>query len=113
VIINYFMVVSILLSLFFVPYWRMPIGNEWIPAIGIGIVGFVGQVFMTKAFQLEEASVLAPFKYLELFYAIFLGWIFFHESYTIWAVLAMMVIIGGMLLNVYAKHRMFKINHKM
>jgi len=65
-IINYFLSLATISGLAFVSYWRMPIGEEWWSVIGIGIFGLIGQVFMTKAFQLEEASILAPFKYLEL-----------------------------------------------
>ncbi len=103
VIINYFMVTAVFFSLFFIPYWRMPEPSQWISVIGIGIFGLAGQVFMTKAFELEEANVLAPFKYLELFYAILLGIAFFDERYDLFAYLAMATIIFGMMLNVYAK----------
>ena len=81
-IINYFMIVSIAVSLLFANHWRMPVGNEWFPVAGIGVLGLIGQVFMTKAFQTEETSVLAPFKYMELVWALIMGYFFFSESYT-------------------------------
>ena len=80
-IINYFMICSIILSLFFVQEWRMPLSHEWGSVIGIGILGLIGQVFMTKAFQTEETSVLAPFKYMELVWALIMGYFIFHETY--------------------------------
>ena len=82
-IINYFMMVSILGSICFIGKWVIPTGNEWMSVFGIGIFGMIGQIFMTKAFQLEEASVLAPFKYMELVYAIIFGYFFFAESYDL------------------------------
>ncbi len=102
-IIYYFMVVSILGSLFFLPYWRMPIGTEWLPVIAIGALGTIGQVYMTKAFQLEETSVLAPFKYMELIYALVIGFFLFGEKYNLIVLLGMGLIIIGMLTNVYWK----------
>ena len=102
-IINYFMMFSIIASLFFISEWRWPVSDEYLSVISIGIFGLIGQVFMTKAFQLEETSVLAPFKYMELVYALCLTYFFFGETYTIMAVLGMLCIIGGMLLNVYIK----------
>lgn len=102
-IINYFMVVCMIGGLFFVQHWRMPIGNEWYFVIGIGFLGWIGQVFMTQAFQTEEASTLAPFKYMELVYALFLGFLIFDETYTILASLGMFLIIIGMVGNVYFK----------
>lgn len=104
-IINYFMLFSITVSLLFLPYWRMPISGEWIAVGLIGVFGLVGQVLMTKAFAIEETSVLAPFKYMELVFAFFLALIFFGESYTLISLIGMLLIISGMLINVAIKSR--------
>ena len=104
-IINYFMVISISVSLFFLPHWRLPHVHELTSVIGIGVFGLVGQVFMTQAFQTEETSVLAPFKYMELVYALIMGYFFFGESYSILPFLGIVCIMGGMILNVVAKKR--------
>ena len=104
-IINYFMVISIVTSLFFYQNWRIPFDDEWPSVIGIGIFGLIGQVFMTRAFQLEEASVLAPFKYMELIYALILGFFFFGEVYSWLPFLGILLILGGMLMNVWAKNQ--------
>ncbi|GAB5401314.1 MAG: DMT family transporter [Aureisphaera sp.] len=104
-IINYFMVTSILGSLFFVESWRVPFGIEWLWVVLIGIFGLVGQVFMTRAFQLADTNTIAPFKYMELVYALGLGLIFLDEEHSYMALLGMLLIIIGMVLNVYAKSR--------
>ena len=102
-IINYFMTISMLVSLCFISQWIMPNGHEWKSVIGIGIFGLIGQVFMTKSFQLEEASTLAPFKYMELVYALIMGFFFFGETYTLFAFGGIVLILSGMLMNVKAK----------
>ena len=104
-IINYFMVVSILVSLLFINSWRMPIGNEWYPVAGIGILGMIGQIFMTRAFQTEDTSMLAPFKYMELVWALIMGYFLFGETYSWLPLLGIILIIIGMLLNVYSKNK--------
>lgn len=104
-IINYFMGVSILASLAFIPHWRMPIQNEWYAAVLIGIFGLIGQIFMTRAFSLQEATVLAPFKYMEIVYALIMGFIFFGEGYTLLSMAGILLIIGGMVCNVIAKKK--------
>jgi len=104
-IINYFMVVTIAVSLFFINHWRMPVGNEWFPVVGIGILGLIGQVFMTRAFQTEDTSMLAPFKYMELVWALIMGYFLFGETYSWLPFLGIVLIIMGMMLNVYAKNR--------
>ncbi|MEL6833347.1 MAG: DMT family transporter [Bacteroidota bacterium] len=104
-IINYFMVVSMLLGLCFVNRWRMPVGDEWPAVLGIGVFGLIGQVFMTKAYQLVEASVLAPFKYAGLIYALFIGYFFFKETFTLLPLIGIALIVLGMLLNIYGKRK--------
>ena len=102
-IINYFMMCSLTLSICFIQYWRMPIGNEWLAVCGIGTTGLIGQIYMTRAFQTEETSVLAPFKYMELIYAMIMGYFMFDESYELVPMLGIILIMGGMLSNVWAK----------
>ncbi len=104
-IINYFMVVSMLLGVCFINRWRMPGGDEWPAVIGSGVFGLIGQVFMTKAYQLVEASVLAPFKYAGLIYALIIGYFFFQETFTLMPLLGIGLIVLGMLLNIYGKRQ--------
>jgi drug/metabolite transporter (DMT)-like permease len=104
-IINYFMVVCMLVGLCFVSYWRFPLPHEWRSVIGIGIFGLFGQVFMTIAFKYSEASVLAPFKYMELVYALIMGYVFFGEGYTLLPMLGIVLIIAGMVMNIYGKEK--------
>lgn len=103
VIINYFMVISMLFSICFIPYWRMPESSELFPLGAIGIMGLIGQVLMTKAFALEESTVVVPFKYLEVIYVLVFGFFIFGEAYTFKAIVAMGIIIWAMLLNLYGK----------
>lgn len=102
-IINYFMITCMVGGLLFLKYWRMPVGIEWLFVSSIGVFGCIGQIFMTKALEQEEASVLAPFKYMELVYAIIMGFFFFGESYTILSAMGIALIMLGMIGNVWAK----------
>ncbi|WP_272973631.1 DMT family transporter [Croceibacter atlanticus] len=102
-IINYFMVCSIIGSLFFINKWRMPIGQEWWFVCSIGVLGMIGQIFLTKSFQLAETSVVAPIKYMELVYALIFGFFLFGEHYTLFPILGMSLIVLGMLWNVWLK----------
>lgn len=87
------------------PIWQMPVGIEWVSLISIGIFGLIGQIFMTRAFQLEETSVLAPFKYMELIYALILGYFIFNESYQPIALAGIFLILVGMLSNIFVKDK--------
>ena len=107
-VINYFMTISILASLLFINEWRLPIGQEWLAVAGLAACGTIGQIFMTIAFQSEETSILAPFKYMELVYALIMGYFFFGETYTIMPLIGILLIILGMIMNVLSKSKKMK-----
>ena len=104
-IINYFIVACVIISLFSFPFWTWPTPDQYLPLVAIGIAGLLGQVFMTYAFKLEETSVVAPFKYMELVWALIMTYFFFGETHTIETFMGMALIVAGMLLNVYFKSR--------
>lgn len=104
-IINYFMSITVLLSLFTIAYWKMPEGIDWLYFAGMGITGLIGQVFMTNALKLGETNTVAPFKYMELVYALLFGFFIFGENYTSIAFIGILLIVGAMIMNVVAKAR--------
>ncbi len=106
VIINYFMSIGVLIGgVFTVLYGKMPIGTDWWWFLGMGIAGFFGQLFVTQAFQMAEANKIAPISYLEVVFSLLLGFFFFGETHSYWSLLGILLIIGGMLLNLVVKGR--------
>lgn len=104
VIIFYFMGLAVLVGFIFgLPHWQTPAGIDWLYFILIGILGFIGQWYMTRAFQVEEANIVAPFKYMEVIYALVMGYFIFGESYRILALLGIALVIVGMVGNVLVK----------
>ena len=104
-IINYFMFFSIVGSLFFVSHWRMPSGVEWYWVCSIGVLGMIGQLFLTRSFQLAETNVVAPIKYMELVYALLFGFFLFGESYGFWPIVGMLLLVFGMVFNIWLKRK--------
>ncbi|MEM6803444.1 MAG: DMT family transporter [Bacteroidota bacterium] len=104
VIVNYFMFIASLTGLIFSWHiWIWPQGQEWLILSSIGIFGFFGQFFMTKAFQIEKTSKVAPMKYMEAIFALLVGWLWLGETYSAWAFVGIVLILAGMLLNVFFK----------
>jgi drug/metabolite transporter (DMT)-like permease len=104
VVVNYFMVIAALVggvgSIF---VWKNPVGWQWAMLFSLGIFGYLGQLYMTKAFQIAEANKVAPMKYLEAVFAILVGWTWFGETYTYLGIFGMFLVIAGMLLNIIWK----------
>ena len=55
-----------------------------------------------------ETNVIAPLKYLEVFFAVIVGVVFLGEEYFIWSFVGLAMIIGGLLLNLWYKQRLLR-----
>ncbi len=109
VIVNYFMCIAMIvggvLSIF---DWTTPNLIDVLLLLSLGIFGYFGQIFMTKAFQMGETNVIAPIKYVEVVFAILVGVGFLGETYTIWSFVGIAMIISGLLLNLLFKQWLLK-----
>ncbi|UKM64051.2 DMT family transporter [Flavobacteriaceae bacterium GSB9] len=106
VIVNYFMVIATVLGgVLSIGHWVTPQGTEWIFLFSLGVFGYFGQIFMTKAFQTASTNLIAPIKYVEVIFTTLIGISVFNEVYTFWSLLGITLIIGGMVLNVWYKSK--------
>lgn len=106
VIINYFMLMAFLFGgLMCLKYWEQPTLIEWILFISTGVFGYFGQLYMTKALQAEETNLVAPIKYLEVIFTIIIGMFWFGDVYNGWTILGIVLIISGLLYNIYIKRK--------
>lgn len=106
VIINYFMVMAFVFGgLMSINIWRKPNLAEWGMLLSLGVFGYVGQLYLTKAFQSDETSVIAPLKYLEVVFMIAIGAFWFGEIYNLWTLLGVVMIMFGLIYNIYLKNK--------
>ena len=84
-------------------YWQQPIGIEWIYILTIGIVGFIGQFFMTQALQISESNMIVPFKYSEVIFSLILALLIFGEQQTWISLLGILLIMTGLIGNYLVK----------
>ena len=45
----------------------------------MGVMGGIGQITLTQSFRHADASLIAPFDYLSMLWAIAIGWFLFGE----------------------------------
>ena len=109
VVVHYFMLIATLVggvgSLFF---WRSPSLYELILLLSLGIFGFFGQLYMTKAFQNAEAHMVAPFKYVEVIFTLLFGVFILHENYELLHIVGTFLVIVSLVFNVLYKTRLNK-----
>ena len=61
----------------------MPEGREWLFLIGAGLIGGLGQILVTASYKYAEASMLAPFTYVSMIWALLIGYFAFAEVPTV------------------------------
>lgn len=80
-----------------------PLETSHLPLLAlVGVAGTLGQFLMVGAFQVAEASALAPVDYVRLIFAVGAGYVLFDEVPDIWTWLGAGVILSAV---AYATHR--------
>ena len=83
VIIYYFPLVSIPLSLPFIIHdFVLPIGTDWIWILGIGFFTQIGQLCITEGLRLIPASQATSLNYSQVIFSSILGLLIFQETIT-------------------------------
>jgi drug/metabolite transporter (DMT)-like permease len=99
-IVFYFSVTASCLSLLTLPFgWVVPTAPEVGLLICAGLLGGVGQIFLTSSYRLADASVIAPFDYSSMILALIIGYFVFGEMPTLVMLLgAGLIVIAGILI---------------
>lgn len=95
-IVFWFSVTATVLSLFTIPFgwvWPDPVAL-WL-MIGAGLIGGVAQIIVTSAYRFGAASMLAPFDYSSMIFAVVIGWAIFGELPTTVMLLGSTLVIAG------------------
>lgn len=85
--------------------WETPQGWDWLILLIIGLFTQVAQVCMTKALHLDNAAPVTNMKYLGSVFALLIGFVFFGESFEFMALLGIVTVVLGVILNVTYKHK--------
>jgi len=75
--------------------WRWPDLTGWLLAFGIALTATVGQYFWVQAFRVGEMSAVAPFEYLRLPFAVFVGWLLWQEMPVIWTFVGAGIVVAS------------------
>ena len=75
--------------------WQWPPAHLWPLLVGMGLLGTVGHICVTRAIAATEASVIMPLDYLRLPFAAAIGLVMFSERPDMWTWIGAAVIIGS------------------
>lgn len=105
-IVFWFSVTATCLSLMTLPFgWVWPTPFEAALLTGAGLMGGVGQILLTSSYREADASVIAPFDYASMIFALLIGWFVFSEVPT-WTMLAgaALVVAAGIAIILRERH---------
>ena len=77
--------------------WKWPDAVTWPWLVLSGLLGTGGHYFWTRALRLADASLLAPFSYMQLLVVTVLAWLLFGETLDAYTATGAAIIIGATL----------------
>ena len=79
-IVFYFSLVCAIAGALTLPFaWHSPNAHELAALVALGILGGLAHIFLTESYRFAPASVVAPFDYSSLLWALLLGYWLFGE----------------------------------
>ena len=85
--------------------WIMPTWPALFALAVVGIVSIVGSILLNRALQLAPASVIAPFQYTSIIWAVVLGYAAFGDVPDLALIAGAMIIIGAGLFILWRERR--------
>ena len=82
-----------LTAAFFV--WTWPSLDNLMWLAGMGTLGTMGHIFLTRAFAAADASVVLPFDFAKMPIAVLIGWFAFGEPTDLWTWIGAAVIVAS------------------
>ena len=95
-IVFWFSIFASVMGLLTAPFgWVMPSTAAFGFLIGAGLVGGLGQIFGTNAYRFGDASIVAPFDYASILFALAIGYVFFDEVPTPQMIIGSAIVIAA------------------
>lgn len=106
-IVFYFMMLTSLLGLSTsLLGWTAPGWADSLLMILIGILGGLGQIFLVQAYRYGDASLIAPFEYSTMLWAVAIGWFWFGEWPAQTILLGAVIVIGSGIYVILREHQL-------
>lgn len=104
VIVNYFMILIFAFGgIMSINNWITPTIWQGTLLFGLGFLGYIGQFYMTKAFQNSSTNKIAPLKNLEVIFTVIFGVFWFDENYSLINYIGILLIVFAVTYNVILK----------
>ena len=108
-IVFYFSVICALAGLATLPFgWIAPTGVQLVALISTGLIGGLSHIFLTESYRHAPQSVVAPFNYSTMIWAVIFGYIFLGEVPTMLVLIGAAIVAAAGLFVVYRERQLGK-----
>ena len=106
-IVFYFSLICAIAGLVTWPFgWIAPTGPEFLVLACIGFLGGMGHILLTESYRYAAASVVAPFDYTSMIWALILGYAMFGETPTVMIVIGSAIIAAAGLFVIWRERQL-------
>ncbi len=106
-IVFYFSATAAVLALLSMPFgWVIPSPMTATILVSAGLVGGTAQILMTASYRFAPASMLAPYEYASMLFAILIGYVWFDEVPTVIMLAGAALVIAGNILVIWREHQL-------
>ncbi|WP_428642805.1 DMT family transporter [Roseibium sp.] len=113
-IVTWFAGASTVMALLTLPLGFVLPGQAWVVPdlhtgglmLLIGLAGGVGQILLTQSYRFADASTIAPFDYVNMLWAIIVGWVVFSEFPVPEVMIGALIVIAAGVFVIYREHRL-------
>lgn len=106
-IVFYFSLFATIIGLASIVFgWTMPDLWDFAILVTIGILGGVGQILLTQSYRYGDASLIAPFEYTTMIWAVLLGWFVFGQLPEAVVLIGAAIVIAAGIFVIWREHRL-------
>lgn len=106
-IVFYFSLICALAGLATWPLgWLVPTWPELLALVTVGLCGGLAHILLTESYRLAPASVVAPYDYSSMIWALLLGYAFFGELPSVFVFVGAAIIAGAGLLVLWRERQL-------
>lgn len=95
IVFNFALFSVVVTLLIFYREFQVPQLQQALALLALGVCGTIAQVFLTYAYKYERASVVSPYSYSAVLYALLFGLIFWGEMPDLLSFLGMVVVVAS------------------
>ncbi|NTC05832.1 DMT family transporter, partial [Agrobacterium tumefaciens] len=87
---------------------KLPDFHQFLLLAGGGLAGGIGQIAMTLSLRYAEASLLAPFDYTTMIWALLIGYAFMDQVPALTTILGASIVVAAGLFTLWRERRLHK-----